>query len=77
MSIAEPLPAGHLSNLSNRLPTPTLTHLFTVVFYGLRIFCCKTAQSRVTACEFLTTELPSVRDAVQRSESARRNSFLN
>ncbi len=51
--------------------------LFTVVFYGLRIFGRKTAQLCVTQCEWLTTETPSISDAVQRSENTRKKSLLN
>ena len=51
--------------------------LFTVVFYGLRIFGRKTAQLCVTQCEWLTTETPSISDAVQRGENTRKKSLLN
>jgi hypothetical protein len=50
---------------------------FTVVFYGLKIFCCKTVQLCVTPCECGMAGLPSIRDAAQRSENTRKNSFLN
>jgi hypothetical protein len=50
---------------------------FTVVFYGSIIFGCKTAQFCATPRECLTTEVPSVSHAVQRSENARKNSVLN
>jgi hypothetical protein len=50
---------------------------FTVVFYGLKIFGCKTAQLRATRCESRMDKLPSVSNDVQRSENARKNSFLN
>jgi hypothetical protein len=50
---------------------------FTPVFYGVRIFGCKTAQLSGTQREWLTTETPSIRDAVQRSENVRKKSFLN
>jgi hypothetical protein len=50
---------------------------FTVVFYGLGNFGCKTAQFCVTQRECRMAELPSVRDDVQRSENERKNSFLN
>jgi len=53
------------------------SELFTVVFYGLRIFGRKTAQLCVTQCEWLTTETPSISDAVQRSENTRKKSLLN
>jgi hypothetical protein len=46
-------------------------------FYGLKIFRCKTAQFRVTRRECLMTETPSISDAVQLSENARKNSFSN
>jgi hypothetical protein len=51
--------------------------IFTVVFYGLRIFCCNSARFCAKPCERLTVELPSVSDGVQRSENKRKNSFLN
>src|SRR5947208_6520190 len=51
--------------------------LFTVVFYGLRSFGCKTAQLCVTHREWLTTETPSISVTVQRSENTRKKSFLN
>jgi len=51
--------------------------IFTVVSYGLRIFGCKNTQLCVTRCERYWPETPSVRDAVQRSENTRKNSFLN
>ena len=54
-----------------------LRELFTVVFYGLRIFGCKTAQLNGTQREWLTTETPSIRDAVQGSENVHKKSFLN
>jgi hypothetical protein len=50
---------------------------FTVVFYGVRIFGCKTAHLSGTQREWLTTETPSIRDAVQASENSRKNSLLN
>jgi hypothetical protein len=50
---------------------------FTVVFYGLRIFDCKTAHFCGTQRECGMPETPSFRDAVQRTENTRKNSFLN
>jgi hypothetical protein len=50
---------------------------FTVVFYGLKIFCCKMAQLCVTRRKYCTAETPSVSDTAQRSENTRKNSFLN
>jgi len=46
--------------------------LFTVVFHGLRIFGCKTAQLSETQREWLTTEAPSIRETVQRNENTRK-----
>src|SRR5262249_7592150 len=40
--------------------------VFTVVFYGPKIFRRKTAQIYVTLRQYRMAELPSVRDAVQR-----------
>jgi hypothetical protein len=50
---------------------------FTVVFYGLKILCRKTAQLSVTQRKCRMAEAPSVSNAVQRSENPRKNSFLN
>ena len=60
-----------------RAATYRTAELFTVLFYGLRIFGRKTAQLCVTQCEWLTTETPSISDAVQRSENTRKKSLLN
>jgi hypothetical protein len=68
---------GRLSKLSNRLPTPTLTYVFTVIFYGLKVFCCKVTQFCVTQRECRMAETPSVRNGAQAGESARKNSFVN
>jgi hypothetical protein len=51
--------------------------LFTVDFYGLTIFSCKTAQLCVTRRESEMTELPSVGNAVQSSEMMRNSLGLN
>jgi hypothetical protein len=51
--------------------------IFTVVFYGLKNSWCKTAQFCVTRRERYWLETPSIRDAAQRSENMRKNSFLN
>jgi len=51
--------------------------LFTVVFYGLRILGCKTAQLSGARREWLTTKTPSIRDAVQRRENTRKTPLLN
>ena len=59
------------------LPTVPSPENFTVVFYGLRPFCCKTARFCVTPCERLTTETPSVCDGMQRWENTRKKSFFN
>jgi hypothetical protein len=45
---------------------------FTVIFYGVKTFPRKTAQLCVTRRECRPTELPSVGDAVQRSENVRK-----
>jgi hypothetical protein len=50
---------------------------FTVVFYGLTIFACKTAQFCVTLRESEMAETPSVSNAAQAGENTRKNSFLN
>jgi hypothetical protein len=50
---------------------------FTVFFYGLRNFCCKTMQFCATPRECPTTELPSVRNAAQSSEMIRNSLGLN
>ncbi len=50
---------------------------FTVAFYGLKVFDCKTLQVHVTRCECRSTGTPSIRDGMQRSENARENSVLN
>ena len=68
---------GHLSKLSNRLPTPTLTYVFTVIFYGLKIFYCKVTQLCVTQRECRMAETPSVRNGAQAGENARKNSFVD
>jgi hypothetical protein len=51
--------------------------IFTVVFYGLTIFGCKTVQLCATRCEWHCSGLPGRRKAVQQSENARKTSFLN
>jgi hypothetical protein len=57
------------------IPEP---HAFsTVVFYGLKIFACKTAQFSVTQRECRMAEAPSVSDTVQRSEKPRNSLVLN
>jgi hypothetical protein len=50
---------------------------FTAVFYGVRIFGCKTAQFRATQRNTEMAETPSVGNGAQASENARKNSFLN
>jgi len=47
------------------------------LFYGLRNFCCKTAQVCATRREYEMAETPSVSNGAQRSENKRKNSFLN
>jgi hypothetical protein len=50
---------------------------FTAVFYGLKIFCCKTVQLSVTQRECRTVELPSIRNGARHCENVRKNSVLN
>ena len=50
---------------------------FHGLFYGLRNFRCKTAHFCATRRESETTETPSVSNAAQASENARKNSVLN
>jgi hypothetical protein len=51
--------------------------LFTAFSYGLRNFCCKTAQVCATRREYEMAETPSVSNGAQRSENKRKNSLLN
>ena len=51
--------------------------IFTVVFYGVKKFCCKTPQLCVTQCECLATETPSVRNGAQACENTRKKFSLN
>ena len=51
--------------------------IFTVVFYGLKTFCCKTAQFYAMRRESRFTESSSVSNGVQRSENARNSLGLN
>jgi hypothetical protein len=50
---------------------------FTVIFYGLKYFVCKTAQFGAMRRKSQLAEIPSVRNGAQASENARKNSFLN
>jgi hypothetical protein len=50
---------------------------FHCLFYGLRIFHCKTAQFCATRRESELLETPGVSDAAQAGENTRKNSFLN
>jgi hypothetical protein len=50
---------------------------FTVVFYGLTIFSCKTAQLCAARRESETTETPSIRNGLQRFENLRNSLGLN
>jgi hypothetical protein len=50
--------------------------IFTVVFYGLKIFGCKRVQFSATLRESDTAESPGVSDAAQTGENARKNSVL-
>jgi hypothetical protein len=51
--------------------------LFTVVFYGLLMFCCKTARFCATGRDSRSAAAPRIRIALQRSESTRKNSSFN
>jgi hypothetical protein len=53
------------------------SEFFTVVFYGLRIFGCKTPQVCVTRREGEMAGTPSVRNDAQASENMRKNPLLN
>jgi len=50
---------------------------FTVVFYGQRKICCKTAQFHVTRREGPTSKTPRIRDSAQCCVNMRKNSFFN
>jgi len=50
---------------------------FTVIFYGLEIFRCKTAQFCATRRESEMAETPGIRNGAQARENARKNSFLS
>ena len=50
---------------------PALPNFSTVYFYGRAKFWCKTVQFHATPCECELGESPSIRNTVQRSESAR------
>jgi hypothetical protein len=54
-----------------------LFELFTVVFYGLRSFGCKSAQFRARQREDWIPEVPSFGNAAQSGENERKNSSLN
>jgi hypothetical protein len=49
----------------------------TVIFYGVKYFLCKTAQSCATRRESEILETPSVRNSAQSGENARKNFLLN
>jgi hypothetical protein len=49
---------------------------FTVVFYGLRIFGCKTAQLCVARCESYCAEIRGICNKAQSSEIMRKKLFL-
>jgi hypothetical protein len=51
--------------------------VFHGLFYGLKIFRCKTAQFCVTPCESEMAETPNVRNGAQAGENTRKKSFLN
>ena len=65
------------SSLRSICPRSEGDNSFTVVFYGLTIFACKTAQFCVTLRESEMAETPSVSNAAQAGENTRKNSFLN
>jgi hypothetical protein len=46
------------------VPLRPLGQFFTVVFYGVEMFRCKTAQLCATRCESEMTEFPSVSNSV-------------
>ena len=50
---------------------------FHGLFYGLRNFCCKTAQCCATPCESEMAKTPSIRNTVQHSENVRNSLGLN
>jgi hypothetical protein len=54
-----------------------LLNFFTVVFYGLRIFACKTTQFCATRCERYWSGTPGIRKAMQSSEIMRNSLGLN
>ena len=75
-SESSPGPKGQ-SSLRSICPRSEGDNSFTVVFYGLTIFACKTAQFCVTLRESEMAETPSVSNAAQAGENTRKNSFLN
>jgi hypothetical protein len=54
-----------------------LREKFTIVFYGLRIFCCKTAQSCEMPCEPASLWSALKNTAAQRPERLRKKPSLN
>ena len=75
-SESSPGPKGQ-SSLRSICPRSEGDNSFTVVFYGLTIFACKTAQFCVALRESEMAETPSVSNAAQAGENTRKNSFLN
>jgi len=72
-----PTRAREAFELSIRCPAVNGPKLFTVVFYGVRNFCCKTTQSCATQRQSKMAEIPSVRNDVQRCENTRKKFFFN
>ena len=52
------------------MPRDATREIFTVVFYNLRVFGCKTVQVCVMQREYRLSEIPSVRNAAQTGEKA-------
>jgi hypothetical protein len=61
----------------NTEPRKVLPVVFTVVFYGLTIFSCKTARFYATRCKPNSLGLPMIRNAMQHSENVRNSLVLN
>jgi hypothetical protein len=62
-------------DLQSREDCQNESELFTVVFYGLKLFRCKLAQFCATRCESYWSRLPSVRDGAQQNKNTRKNSL--
>jgi hypothetical protein len=66
-----------ITNETWELPRACEGLAFHGLFYGLRNFCCKTAHFCATRRDSEATETPSISNAAQRCENARKRSFLN